>query len=606
MTVGEGFVARHVASLAAHPGCWIVGRVVLPPDVRATSFGRYRDDLLEMFHLAHLSDRPTPTDGVTAQSLSLPRRDFLALGGFDEDFTIASGEDWELGMRARQRGVRILYDPQIVAVHEDWAVDLLRFCQRQRLYSISDVLLVQKYGQASPRWPLVQANGPCRLGQEPFIVFAKKLAKATLSNRAGRRALAAATGVAGRAAPDGAITRKSYDMAVAVAIFEGVREGVRRYGDPAAGVDEPERRTVCHLIDASSSTAYFEAIARHADPAAHPVLVGSIAPAGALQPAMAAAGAGTFSLGATRRAGYPLALLRLVRLLRSQHVAVVHAHCFDPTVLGLLAARIARCRFVFTRHHSDHNIRMGKQWHTRVDGWCARRADHVVAVSEATRRVLTDHEGVDSGRITVVHNGMDPIEPPPPEAAAACRAALGLAADARLCLVVGRLHEEKGHRVLFDAIPTVVAAVGAVQWAIVGDGPDRADLEQEVARRHLPGVHFLGRRTDVPVLIGASTVVVQPSLAESFGFAALEGSALGRPVVASDAGGLPEVVVDGVTGLIVPRGDPVALAQALCRLLKDPGLAEGLGRAGMAYSSRFRADRMVREYERVYSGLGLG
>ncbi len=601
MVASDGFVAGHVAALAENPGCWIVGRVVLPPRMRGTPFGRYLDELQERFHRGQLPDRPSPTDGVTAQSLSLPAEDFRALGGFDEDFTIASGEDWELGMRARQRGIRILYDPRIVAVHEDWAVDLARFCQRQRLYSISDVLLCHKYGNANPRWDLVTAGGPLRFGREPLSRSAKKVAKAALATGAGHRVVDATCRLASTTVPDSNLSSRAYDLASAVAIFEGVREGIRRYGDPiAAG---RAAGAVIHLIDANRSTGYFDAIARHADPARHPVTIGSIAGAGPLQVAMEAAGVRTFALGGATRRHYPAALVRLVRLLRAERPAVVHAHCFDPTLLCLVAARLTGTRFVFTRHHSDHNIRMGKRWHTRVDSWCARHADQVIAVSEATRRVLVDHEGVDDGRITVVHNGMEPLTAPSEIERRALRSDLHLSADLPVCLIMARLHEEKGHRVLFDAIPDVTAAVGPVQWLVVGDGPDRGAIESEVARRRLDGVRILGQRADVAALISVSTVVVQPSLAESFGFAALEASSLGRPVVASDAGGLPEVVVDGVTGLVVPAGDARALAEALCRLLKEPEWAEELGRAGREWAGRFTADRMVAGYEQVYDRL---
>lgn len=604
MVPTEGFVAGHVTALAENPGCWIVGRVVLPPRVRATPFGRYVDDMQERFHRGQLSDRPSPTDGVTAQSLSVPAEDFRALGGFDEDFTIASGEDWELGMRARLRGIKILYDPRIVAVHEDWAVDLASFCHRQRLYSVSDVLLCHKYGRANPRWALVTASGRLRPGREPIVVSAKKLAKAALATGPGHRVIATSCRLASTAAADSALSKRSFDLAAAVAIFEGVREGIRRYGDPVAVDATAGAGAVLHLIDSSCSTGYFRSIACHADRGRYPVTIGSIAPAGPLQVAMKAAGVGTFALGATQRRRYPAALVRLVRLIRAERPAIVHAHCFDPTLLGLVAARLTRSRFVFTRHHSDHNIRMGKRWHTRVDSWCARHADHVIAVSDAARRVLVDHEGVDGGRITVVHNGMEPMTVGTESEQRALGEELHLEAGVPVCLMMARLHEEKGHRVLFDAIPDVTAAVGPVQWLVVGDGPDRAVLESDVARRCLDDVRFLGHRSDIAGLISRSTVVVLPSLAESFGFAALEASSVGRPVVASDAGGLPEVVVDGVTGLVVPAGDSRALAEALCRLLKEPEWADELGRAGRAQAARFTAERMVAGYEQVYDRLG--
>src|SRR5262252_3774168 len=164
-----------------------------------------------------------------------------------------------------------------------------------------------------------------------------------------------------------------------------------------------DQRVICHLIDSNVDTAYFRSIASHHSRKEFPVMIGSIAPTGPLQRAMAALNVPTFSLGATSRWQYPAAIRRLARLLSENRVAVLHAHCFDPTFIGLISARVASVPFVFTRHHSDHNIRLGKKWHVRIDKWCGRRSAHVIAVSEATRRIVTDLEGTPETQVTVVY-----------------------------------------------------------------------------------------------------------------------------------------------------------------------------------------------------------
>jgi glycosyltransferase involved in cell wall biosynthesis len=295
------------------------------------------------------------------------------------------------------------------------------------------------------------------------------------------------------------------------------------------------------------------------------------------------------------------ALGPLAVLLRDERVAIVHAHCFHPTLLGLLAARLAGVRFVFTRHHSDHHIRIGKRWHTRVDAACARRADRVIAVSHATRAILTDVERVPAERIRVVWNGMEPLAPPSAASLEALRAALGL--DGRpVCVVPARLHEEKGLFVLLAALADVVRDVPDVLVLCAGEGPHRPALEHEAAARGLDrNVRFLGQRRDVPALVAASSLVLLPSLAESFGFAALEAMSLGRAVVTSRAGGLPEVVGDA--GLLADVGDAAGLARAITRLLRDPAQAEALGRRGRERAATFTCERMVRGYEAVYAEL---
>lgn len=361
---------------------------------------------------------------------------------------------------------------------------------------------------------------------------------------------------------------------------------------------------MCHLIDASGDTAYFRAIARHQDRARWPVTIGSVAPAGPLQRAMASLDTPTFSLeGAPGWGGWTSAR-RLASLLRERSVGVLHAHCFFPTLWGLMAARLARVPFVFTRHHSDHHLRAGKRWHARVDGWCARRAARAIAVSEATRRIMVEREHVPDARIAVVRNGQDAPAPPSEDQLRATRASLGLDGAPAVCLVVARLHEEKGHAVLWRALPDVLREVPGLVVLCAGEGPHRATIEADAKRLGLErSVRFLGQRSDVPALIALSSVVVLPSLAESFGLAALEAMSLGRPVVASRAGGLPEVVEDGATGLLADVGDAAGLATALRALLRDARRAREMGAAGRRRASLFTGERMVRGYEAVYDGL---
>lgn len=357
-------------------------------------------------------------------------------------------------------------------------------------------------------------------------------------------------------------------------------------------------RIVCHLIDANSDTAYFRAIACHHDRVRFPVIIGSLTPEGPLQRTMREFGMFTFGLDATGRRQYGKAILRLARILRWKGVSVLHAHCFDPTFVGVIAARLAGIPYVFTRHHSEHHLRLGKRWHTRVDGWCGRRADQVIAVSETTKRIMTDMEGVPGRRVTVVYNGIEKLQEPSVESVQRLRQDLDFPGE-RVCLMLARLHEEKGHRVLFQALPSIVGRVGSLAVLLAGDGPDRVLLEAEVRRLGLQSiVRFLGRRDDVAQLIVLSSVVVLPSLAESFGFAALEAMSLGRPVVASSLGGIAEVVSD--CGVLTRPGDAESLADGVCGVLNEPERARTLGEAGRRRATLFSADRMVRGYEAVY------
>ena len=213
---------------------------------------------------------------------------------------------------------------------------------------------------------------------------------------------------------------------------------------------------------------------------------------------------------------------------------------------------------------------------------------------------MTNIEHVPGRKISVIYNGMEPLRDPDPHRVAAIRRELGLSHE-RVCLMTARLHEEKGHHYLFEAIPQITLRAGRVIFLLAGDGKHRAELEAEVRARGIEGsVRFLGRRDDVPELIALSTLVVLPSLAESFGFSLLEAMSMGKPVVGSTTGGIPEVVTDGETGLLVPAADSSSLADAICRILQDEKLAQMLGEAGRRSAARFTFERMISGYQAVY------
>lgn len=591
MLVEPGFVDSHVAEHAVD-GLLVVGTQTPPPP--RTGLERHRYVRWLAFHEDHAA-RGRVSSGVTGANMSMRASSLRELGGFDESFTIASSEDWELGHRARQQGYEIVYAPHISAVHNDWADTLGRYMRRQSLYSKSDVLLYRKYGEESPRAPLVRTNSPVDLRRDGAPVVMRKLAKSALATRAGTRGLNALERLAESVRSPDKVLTGLYRAAEAAAIWRGVQEGVQAY--PAS------RRhpvVVVHLIDKSGETAYFNAIADLHSRSAYRLAIGSVAPADGLQQAIALRGCGTFSLDAPRRRDYLAASLRLYRILRATSADIIHAHCFDPTLLAWAAARAARCRFVYTRHHSDHNLRLRKWLHVLVDAWCARRADHIIAVSQATKSVMTDVERVPPSKITVVHNGMRPMAAPGEVALTHLRQELDLPSGPVL-LIVGRLHDEKGHDVLLEALPMIEAAVGPVNLLVAGDGPDKARLENEVTGVACQGrILFLGQRTDVPALMLLADVVVVPSRSESFGFVVLEAMSLGRPVVASAVGGVPELLVDDSSGLLVKPGDPHELAAAVTRLVQDPAEARRIGEMAEQESVRFTAQGMVAGYEAVY------
>ncbi|HWS87113.1 MAG TPA: glycosyltransferase [Pyrinomonadaceae bacterium] len=220
------FLQRHFDDLEANPGCWFVGQVVNLPEQEATAFGRYRKWLHPFVPPeAGLSE----SEGLTGQTFSAPREDFERLGGFDESFFTASGEDRELAMRARASGIRILFDPGIVVVQDDWAGSSIRdYCLRQRLYTQTEPLFWRKYGDEYQRIRLVRENLPPDRRRDPARLRVWKRVKSVLGSRAGQAALVGACGAFERFLPWSPVLWRLYRLAIAGAIYAGFQEGLSR------------------------------------------------------------------------------------------------------------------------------------------------------------------------------------------------------------------------------------------------------------------------------------------------------------------------------------------------------------------------------------------
>ena len=317
-----------------------------------------------------------------------------------------------------------------------------------------------------------------------------------------------------------------------------------------------------------------------------------------MAPAFRAAGVRVFDLGARRRAD-PGALLRLGRLIRRGRFDVVHAHSLQAELAAVLWTRfLGHVPVVLRTVHNTDDFYV-RQPYATLARLSAHGLDRIVVISDAVGRYLRDSARLPEHKIVRIHYGLDPTP----------FARNGHAPRDRppTIGVVARLAPQKGHRVLFDALPRVLARVPETRVRVVGheELSTVAELRAYAAARGVADhVEFEGFRADVPALLHELDLFVLPSLWEGFGLVLLEAMAAGRPVVATAVGPVPEVVADGETGLLVPPGDPAALAEAILRVLGDPGLAERLGRAGRDRVQRtFRLEQMVARTDALYREL---
>lgn len=314
-------------------------------------------------------------------------------------------------------------------------------------------------------------------------------------------------------------------------------------------------------------------------------------------------------LGRVVRPGQDLlALGRLVRLLRRLRPTIVHTHLAKAGALGRLAARLAGVPVVVHTYHGHVFHSYFSPLRTRAvlaaEQFLAGLTDCLVAVGERQRRELVGY-GFRPRQLVAIPLGLDLERYLIPAPRGALRQELGVPPAAPLVGIVARLVPIKAHDDFLRAAARLLQARADVHFAIVGDGERRAALEALAEELGLAErVHFVGWRRDLPAVYADLDVVCLTSRNEGSPVALIEAMAAARPVVATAVGGVPEVVQDGVSGLLVPPRDPEALATAIAGLLAEPARAAALGRAARAaVYPRYSSQRLVRDMETLYARL---
>ncbi len=296
----------------------------------------------------------------------------------------------------------------------------------------------------------------------------------------------------------------------------------------------------------------------------------------------------------SKRGTTPAAVLRFRRLVRKANAALVHAHL--PS-MGAVARLVSPVPVVYTEHNIAGSYRRPVQWANR---FTYSRNAAVTAVSAAVGESLASYPG-DNKRI--IPNG---VAVPDAIDVSGVRSELGLGPSDRLIVHVGNIRPHKGHHNLVDAATRLNR--DGIQIVSIGGEKTEGDLDEirkyaadsGVAER----IRFLGRREDAIRFMAAADIYVNPADVEGLPVSILEALALKRPVVATSVGGVPSIIMDADTGLLVPARDPDAMAAAIERLLDNPKFATSLGAAGCELvNEEYSLEAMVRATEAVYEDV---
>lgn len=302
--------------------------------------------------------------------------------------------------------------------------------------------------------------------------------------------------------------------------------------------------------------------------------------------------------------------IRTIRTLKkyilAKQIDIVHTHLIHADFYGTLAAKLAGVSTIISSRHNDDKFR-----HNRILIWLnralARWQSKIIVISDWVGKFLQTVEGIDAEKIVRIHYGLQPETISEHADPGYVRQRYQIPAGAPVIGIIGRLSEQKGHRYLLRAIHQVKQQIPDLRMIIIGDGELRQELIMLAQQLHLEEtVIFSGaqeRSTALRLLSGCDFFVF-PSLWEGFGLVLLEAMALRKAIVASQVSAIPESVIHGETGFLVPPKDPGQLAEAMLRLLQDHALRCRMGDAGYRrLQTRFSVTSMVAETEKLYAHL---
>ncbi len=323
-------------------------------------------------------------------------------------------------------------------------------------------------------------------------------------------------------------------------------------------------------------------------------------------------GVRAFALNCLSRRRYPRAARKLLKIITGERIDIVHTHLFDPTVVGLLMARLRKRGLIITRHHSDAIYAMPHGLKRAVYLFLEKRiyanADHIIAPSKMVRDLLVEREAVPPSKISLIPYGQrtERFDAITDDKIARVREELGMK-DGLALVNVSRLYHRKGHRYLFEALARLRREGLDANLYLVGEGPEESELKALARQLGLDDkIRFLGWRDDALAIIAAADIVVHPSLEDALSSAVIEALMLERPLVATDISGVRDSVGDNEYGVIVPPADAEALRLGLLHTINHLEEARMRARRGRQFILKYmEPGRVAQQYVDCYRRVAM-
>jgi glycosyltransferase involved in cell wall biosynthesis len=322
---------------------------------------------------------------------------------------------------------------------------------------------------------------------------------------------------------------------------------------------------------------------------------------GAMGLELRAAGIDVFTL--PRNPGLDWTLVKnLQQLVRDQQIDILHCHQYTPYTYGALAARSSSVKVVFTEH--GRFFPDSFRWKRRFANRFLRNyTNAVTAISKATKSALVQYEWIPEENIDVIYNGI--AKPAARAIDPAIAKDLGLEANHTILGTISRLDPIKNQKMMIDAFRAINQNYPKTRLLIVGDGPERAALEQHIENLKLThSIILTGFQNDPRPYLDLVDIFLLSSHSEGTSMTLLEAMAQGKPCVVTDVGGNPEIINSGVDGLLVDAGNAAKFAEAIVKLLENPEMQLAMGQAARGtFARRFELQNMINGYENLYTAI---
>jgi glycosyltransferase involved in cell wall biosynthesis len=299
----------------------------------------------------------------------------------------------------------------------------------------------------------------------------------------------------------------------------------------------------------------------------------------------------------------PLSIYKLYNLLKIHKFDIIHTHAYSAGTIGRISAFLAGVPVIISHNHSVYDY-YNRYYHF-VEWLLSLITDRVICISDIVNRFANETQRINAKKLITIHNGMDSEYAVSEKRISGLRKKLDIPADHSVICTIAHMEEHKGIKYLLESASLLLQSRNDVSFLIVGEGTLKEDLRKLcVVLKIEKNVIFAGERSDIPEILSLSDIFVLPSLREGLPLTILEAMACGKPVIATNVGGIPEVVKDGVSGILVSPKDPEDLHSAMNELLDNREKLKKMGYNGKRVCNEsFDSKTMIGKIENLYDSL---